>query len=717
MRSKLLKSILRGFFRCVYRVKIIGLENYPKNSSRLLILANHVSFLDGLLLSIFLPENVSFVVHSYYSKRSWVNFFFSFTNVFVVDQNNPFIIKTLIKEIKNGVHCVIFPEGKISTTGTLMKMYDGPGLIADKADADVLPIRIDGPQYTPFTRFANRSEKKLFPRCTIYILPPQKIHCDKTITGRKRRQLLTLKVTDLMSDLIFKTSPYQTTLFLSLLDAAKKFGGSKSIIEDLERKPLSYKQFILRSYVLGKYIADHSTHQEFIGILLPTCNAAAVCIFASYAFGRVPAILNFTMTPEVILDSCLRSNIKQIYTSKQFIEKGKFELIIELLRPHINIIFLEDLKQEISLIDKLLGKIHATFPYYFYKKFNPTISPQDPAVLLFTSGSEAFPKGVILSHENSQANRYQLNTKFDFHKNDIALIALPLFHSFGFMGLTMQLFTGTFTLCYPTPLHYRVIPELSYDINATIIYGTDTFLKGYGQRANPYDFYSIRYVLSGGEALKKETRELWFEKFGIRIIEGYGITETAPVIACNTPTHFKSGTVGRFLPTVEYKLEKIPEIQEENTGRLWVKGPNILKGYLAMNKTSEIIPPKDNWYDTGDIVNIDEFGFVTLRGRVKRFAKLAGEMISLNVVENYLSEIRNDVAHAVISVPDDRKGEALVVITECHLLSRELITEHFKARNISMLMLPKKIIFVKKLPRTAAGKINYLSLRDLLEEE
>lgn len=710
MKNKVIKMIFLWFFRLIYRVQVIGLENYPPDSERFLIIANHVSFLDGLLLAAFLPNPISFVIHSYYSNKKWLKFFFRFVNLYSVDQNNPYVLRSLVKETKNGMHCVIFPEGKISMTGTLMKIYEGPGLIADRADASLLPIHIEGPQYTPFTRLVKKSRRQFFPRITITIAPRQKIIVDPAIHGRLRRKLLASKVSDLMANTAFNATPSNKTLFINLLEAAHRFGKRKEIIEDLDRKALSYQQVILRTFVLGRYIGQRSISNEYIGILLPNTNAAVITIFALYASGRIPAILNFTSSAAVILDCCINAGIKQIYTSRQFIEKARLESTITLLATQIKIIYLEDLKQQIKISDKLVGKFCAAFPRFFYHKWNPHISANDPAVLLFTSGSEATPKSVILSHNNINANRHQLNTRFDFNKEDISINALPLFHSFGFMCLTMQLFTGLYTFYYPTPLHYRVIPEISYDINATMIYGTDTFLRGYGQCANPYDFYSIRYVLSGGEPLKKETRDLWFEKFGIRIIEGYGITETSPVIASNYHTYYKSGTVGRFVPGIEYKLQQIPEIPDENTGRLWVKGPSIFKGYLAGDQSSRIIAPKDGWYDTGDIVSIDLFGFITILGRAKRFAKIGGEMVSLIAVENYLSEFKPGYDHAVINLPDHRKGEMLLLFTECPHLIREDLIGYYKKNEISMLMIPKKILLMKTLPRTAAGKINYPQL-------
>ena len=283
--------------------------------------------------------------------------------------------------------------------------------------------------------------------------------------------------------------------------------------------------------------------------------------------------------------------------------------------------------------------------------------------MLFTSGSEGTPKGVVLSHRNLLANRHQLATVIDVNPKDIVLNALPVFHSFGLTGgLLLPLFAGVRTFLYPSPLHYRTVPELAYGINATILFGTDTFLAGYARVADNYDFYSVRYVFAGAERVKPETRRVWFEKFGIRILEGYGATETAPGIAVNTPMHFKAGTVGRFLPGIEHRLEKVPGV--EASGRLSVSGPNVMLGYLRAENPGVLQPPPDGWYDTGDIVDIDAEGFITIKGRVKRFAKIAGEMVPLGGVEELAGKAYPKSAHAVVALPDPKKGERLVLLTE-----------------------------------------------------
>ena len=234
------------------------------------------------------------------------------------------------------------------------------------------------------------------------------------------------------------------------------------------------------------------------------------------------------------------------------------------------------------------------------------------------------------------------------------------------------------------------------------MFGTDTFLSGYARVAHPYDFYSVRYIFAGAEKVKDETRLTWAEKFGIRILEGYGATETSPALSTNTPMHFKAGTVGRLLPGIDYKLKPIPGIEEG--GRLIVRGPNIMLGYLKSDNPGKLQPPDGGWYDTGDIVTVDEHGYVKIQGRAKRFAKIAGEMVSLSAVEGFVTELWRDSTHAVVSVPDAKKGEKLILVTDHAGADRSDLQHYAKGNGIAEIMLPREIRQVDKVPVLATGK-------------
>lgn len=708
-----IKSTFRRILRALYRVEVKGLEHYAEAGNRVLIIGNHVSFLDAILLAAFLPESVTFAVNTHIAKRWWMKPALSLIDAFPLDPTNPMATKSLIEKVKQDKKVVIFPEGRLTMTGSLMKVYEGPGLIASKAEATLLPIRFDGVQYTPFSRLRGKLPIRWFPKITMTVLPPQKLALPEEVKGRKLRHLAGQKLYDLMTGLMFESSAIDRTLFSSLLDAASIHGANHIIVEDIQRQPLNYQQFVFRSFLLGKAM-EKDTQGEYAGVLLPNAVSTAVAFFALQAFGKIPAMLNFSAGASNILSACQTAQITTVFTSRMFIEKGQLSAIITTLEEAgVTVRYLEDYRQSLTLKDKVCAVLATVLPRWFYKRYSGNPAADSPAVVLFTSGSEGKPKGVVLSHKNIQANRYQLSAKVDFTGQDIVFNALPMFHSFGLTAATLlPLLFGIRVFFYPSPLHYRIVPELIYDTNATIMFGTDTFLSGYAKYAHPYDLYSMRYVFAGAERLKEKTRAVWSEKFGVRIFEGYGATETSPVLSINTPMQHKHGTVGRLLPGISYKIEPVPGIDEG--GRLFVQGPNVMVGYVLADNPGVLVPPHEGWYDTGDIVAMDEDGFIAIKGRAKRFAKIGGEMVSLTAVETYVSALWPQHLHAVVSIQDAKKGEQLVLVTTNAEAAREAIVIYTKSQQIPELSIPRKIITTTSMPLLGTGKVDYVSVQALV---
>jgi acyl-[acyl-carrier-protein]-phospholipid O-acyltransferase / long-chain-fatty-acid--[acyl-carrier-protein] ligase len=711
VRRAITKQVLRLLLRLLYRVRIEGLEHARSALPHAVIVANHASFLDGLLLGAFLPGDPIFAVDTQIAGKWWARPFLSPVHAAPVDPTNPLSIRTMIRAVEGGASCIIFPEGRITTTGSLMKVYEGPALIAERARAALVIVRIEGAQYTPFSRLANKLRRRLFPRICLRVLPPRRLTAPEKLAGRKRRVALRRCLADEMVTSAFAAAPIDTTLFDALLDARDAHGGGHVVIDDIDYRPMSYRGLVIASHALGRVIARRTQPLERVGVLLPTSKAVVVTFFALQSTARVPAMLNFSTGATSALAACRAAQISLVLTSRRFVEKAKLESLVAALAPHTTIVYLEDLKTQIGVGARIfaLCRSLASRPQRRPDRAN------EPAVVLFTSGSEGTPKGVVLSHRNLLSNRHQLAAVVDVSPKDVVLNALPVFHSFGLTGgLLLPLLAGVRTFLYPSPLHYRTVPELAYGIDATILFGTDTFLAGYARVADNYDFYSVRYVFAGAERVKPETRRAWFERFGIRILEGYGTTETAPALAVNTAMHFRAGTVGRLLPGIEHRLERVDGIAEG--GRLFVRGPNVMLGYLRAENPGVLDPPPHGWYDTGDIVDVDADGFVSIKGRAKRFAKVAGEMVPLSVVEDLVARVWPQSTHAVVSIPDVKRGEQLVLVTDHYEANRGALVTAAREAGLPDIYVPRSIAKVKSVPLLGSGKVDYVHVGQLASE-
>ena len=471
---------------------------------------------------------------------------------------------------------------------------------------------------------------------------------------------------------------------------------------------LTMRKLLVAVRLFARKLAPLAGPGEAIGVMLPSSNGAAVTFLAVVSAGRVPAMINFTAGATAVLAACTNAGVKTVVTSRAFIEKGKLDRLMAAIGPALRVVYLEDIRATLTTPDKLRALLGHRRPLVARKA-------DDAAVILFTSGSEGSPKGVVLSHRNILCNTAQAEARIDFGRADKVFNVLPVFHSFGLtVGLVLPLVSGVSVYLYPSPLHYRIVPELVYASNATILFGTDTFLAGYARMANPYDFRSLRYVLAGAEPVKETTRRAWAEKFGLRILEGYGITETAPAVALNTPMFNRFGSVGRVLPGIDVRLEPVPGIDEG--GRLQLRGPNVMLGYLKDDKPGVLQPVEDGWYDTGDIVTIDAQGFVAIKGRAKRFAKIGGEMISLAAVEALASELWPGTLSAVVAEPDARKGERLVLVTQHPGATRSEVQAFAKQKGASDLMIPAEVIVNEALPLLGSGKIDLVTLGKTVHE-
>ncbi|MEK1930810.1 MAG: acyl-[ACP]--phospholipid O-acyltransferase [Pararhizobium sp.] len=694
-------------FRAFMRLEVDGLENIKKAGKAPIIALNHVSFLDGALALAITEEEPVFAIDYKIAQAWWVKPFLKMCKFLPLDPTKPMATRSLIKIVQDGSSIGIFPEGRLTVTGTLMKVYDGAAMVADKTGSMVVPVRIDGLEKSYFSRLSGgQVRRRLFPKVKVTILEPVKLDVPAELKGRKRRIAAGSALYQVMSMLMFRTTDTSTTLLEKVIETARERGMSRLAAEDPVTGSLSYGKLLTGAAVLGARFSKMFP-EKTLGVMLPNANGAVATLLGVMTAGKVPAMLNFTAGPSNILAACKAAEVKHVLTSRAFVAQAKLGPVIAEMEEHVTIVWLDDLRTSFTIFDKLVGLLRRSRPLM-------KANPHDPAVILFTSGSEGTPKGVVLTHSNILSNAAQAASRIDFHAGDKVFNILPVFHSFGLTaGTILPLISGVPVYFYPSPLHYRIVPELIYASNATIIFGTDTFLNGYARTAHPYDFRSIRYIFSGAEPVKASTRETYMEKFGLRILEGYGVTETAPVISINTPMFNKSGTVGKILACMEWKLEPVPGIDEG--GRLHVRGANVMAGYLRAENPGVLEPLADGWHDTGDIVTIDDGGFIRICGRAKRFAKIGGEMVSLAAVEALAGKLWPDALSVVSSLPDAKKGERLVLLTDAPNATRAEFLAFAKSNGAMDMMVPAEVT-IGKVPVLGSGKVDFVAARKIAED-
>ncbi len=702
-------DFLSILFRSFYRLEVRGRDNLAKAGPNAIFALNHVSFLDAALALSLVEGGPVFAIDSGIAKRWWIKPFLRLVRAFPLDPTRPMATRALINLVKGGERLIIFPEGRLTVTGSLMKVYDGAGLIAEKSGAQIVPIRIDGLEATMFSRLTrDQAPRRWFSKVVVTILEPTELKIDETLRGKARRMAAGAALYQIMSDLIFRTTDANRTILKAVAQAAKKHGMARVALEDPLSGSLSYRKLLIGARLLGGKFQDLAAKGQPVGLMLPNANAAGAALLGLISANRPPAMINFSAGAANILSACAAAQVEVIITSRAFVEKAKLQALVERVGESVAFHYLEDIGEKISLFDKLRALLNS----------NAAIcpaAPDDCAAILFTSGSEGAPKGVALSHRNILSNVAQAGSRIDFGRQDKVFNILPIFHSFGLTGgLLLPLVSGVPIYLYPSPLHYRIVPELIYASNATILFGTDTLLGGYARSAHPYDMRSLRYIIAGAEAVKEATRRLYAEKFGLRILEGYGVTETAPVLALNTPMFNRFGTVGQIVPGVETRLEKVAGI--DDGARLHVRGPNVMLGYLRAENPGVLEQPADGWHDTGDIVALDAQGFVAIKGRAKRFAKIGGEMISLAAVENLAALCWPDARLAVVAQPDPRKGERMILCTENARATRADLIATAKAQGASELMIPTTVMVVDHLPLLGSGKVDYPAVAKLAAE-
>ena len=708
--------MIKLFFRWLVRV-LYGFRAYNEGvlttPGPVLLIPNHTSWLDWLFLVLCLDRDWKFVVSSTSAETSWLHRKIMISDrSFPVDTASPYAAKRMAEYLQKNGRLVLFAEGRISRTGCLMKIFDGTGFLLHKTNAKVITCFLRGAHRLPLS--PNKDQKRWFPKVSAHfsevLTPPRLEHLSTT----QSRTLLTNWLRDKMIFQRFDTDMKfgEATIPEAILATAR--ARPKHVVLEDVGASLNYRRLLAGASLLGEQFARRiPAAQRRVGVLLPNVNGMPVSLLGLWLVGKIPALLNYSTGSVVMLTCCQLAGVKQVITSRAFIEKARLKLE-PLTGAGVELIYLEDVRAKITGLNRLRTLLGVRFAPGSILVEKP--STDDTAAILFTSGSEGIPKGVELTHLNLLANIRQMLAVCDLQDWDRFFNAMPIFHSFGLtIGTLLPLVRGCNVTLYPSPLHYRVIPTAFYHRDATIMLATNTFLNGYARKANALDWRSLRYMFAAAEKLQEATSSMWAQRFGVRVLEGFGATECSPAVTGNTPLRSKHGSAGMFLPGMEYMLEPVEGVPEG--GRLFVRGPNVMRGYLNADANAAFLK-LGGWYDTGDIAKVDEEGFVFILGRLKRFAKISGEMVSLTAVEEALAGafpqygLRFQVA--VVSKPDVDKGEILIAVANDAKLQLDEIRAVLRAKGLPNICAPREVKFIREIPKLGTGKVNHRELQKLM---
>ncbi len=698
------QALLYVPFKLAYRIADNRMRIARNARTPVIYVISHQSRLEPALMLSLLPDDTLHILDEDSARSPWLEPWRELARTIAFNAEHVFVSRRLVRVLKGKGRLAVYLPDAVEPDIKSFRLFRAITRIAMQADARIVPIFVAGARDLPVSLTPkDKAPRRWLPRLTLSVLEPM------TIAELVARNPDMASNTNALFDRFAEARLYGTDLdrglFLAMRDAADRVGASHPIVEDVISGALSYRKMFIGARVLGHRFEAVTAPGEAVGLLLPNANGVVLSFVGLISAGRVAAMINYTAGPASVTAAIRTAVIRTVVSSRAFIEKAGIDDVVAAVEAGgAKMLWLEDARASVTVLDKVAAALLWRLP----------LQRQDaakPAVILFTSGSEGTPKAVVLSHRNLLANVMQAEARISVSPADILLNVLPAFHSFGLTGGTiLPLVLGIKLFLYPSPLHYKIIPEIARKVKPTVMFGTDTFLANYARTAKDGDFSSLRFVVAGAEAVKPETRRVYRDRFQASIIEGFGLTEAAPVVAVNTAIHNRDGTVGRLLPAIRMKLEPVDGIGD--AGRLWLDGPNMMMGYMTADRPGEL-QPLNGWHDTGDIVSIDRDGFITICGRAKRFAKIAGEMVSLGAVEMLVQSLWPEERHAAVAVPDKRRGERIVLVTTASDASPEELRQFGKKAGAAELMVPNDIIKVDEIPVLGSGKTDYISARKL----
>lgn len=713
-----MRSLLFWLVRLCFRFREFNPE-VLKTPGPVLLIPNHVSWLDWLFVAVCLDEDWRFVTSATTAQTTWLHRKIMINRrTFPIDPSSPYSTRRMAEFLSTGGRLVLYAEGRLSLTGALMKVFDGTGFLIHKTNARVITCYLKGANRVHWARHSGR--RQWFPRVSAHFSEAQLAPSTEGFSRKEARARLTTWLRERMVAQQFEVDhALGPKHVLGAIVETARTCPKKKILEDITFSPLTYRRVLVGTEVLADawrrlLLASRRSEGLRVGVLLPNVNATPLTVMSLWAAGCVPTVLNFSSGIPVMLVCAKLAGLRHIITSRNFLQKAHLDLST-FPAEGIEILYLEEVREQIGTVSRMSALLRQTCCPG--AGLVPDGGGDAPAVILFTSGSEGVPKGVELSHGNLLANIRQSLARLDFTDDERVFNALPLFHSFGLSTCTfLPLVRGIYVFLYPSPLHYRIVPEAVYDRACTVMVGTNTFLAGYARKAHPYDFNSVKYLVAGAEKLQEATATVWAQKFGVRILEGYGATECSPVVSMNSRIELSIGSVGRLLPGMEWKLEPVEGIAEG--GRLFVRGPNVMRRYLNPEANAHF-QALGGWYDTGDLARVDVDGFLYLLGRLKRFAKISGEMVSLTAVEDALAsgfpQFGPRFEVSVLAIPDQDKGEQLVAVSTEKQLTVDLMRTVIRSKGLSNLCVPRDLRVVTEIPKLGSGKTDYRALAGLVQ--
>ena len=712
-----------GMARLIYRVTAMGREHLP--SGGFLLLPNHITWVDAIVLQLACPRPIRFIVDEGYYRNRLLHPVLRLAGCIpITSRRAKEALRGAAEKLRAGEVVCLFPEGQLSRSGTLLRLRRGYELIARQADAPVVPVWLDQLWGSIFSfrggRFFTKWPRHIpFPVAVAFGKP---IAADKADIAIVREELLKL------GEACYSRRPVlRGHLGYACLLGLKRNPFRTAMIDGLDHSVLSRGKLLGVAVALARHLRARCPERR-IGIVLPPGKGGVVANVAVVLAGKIPVNLNFTSSREAIESAQAQAGLRTIVSARAMAQKLEafpwtpdvvhLDQLLPTMKPAILCWWMICLMTPTSWLARLLQV--------------PKIGDKAEAVLLFTSGSSGPPKGVALSHRNLLGNVSQFAVMLDSPNDTLILASLPFFHSFGCtVTLWYPIIEGVQTVTYPSPLEAAKIAALVEKYSATVMFATPTFLRAYLRKAEPAQLRNLRLLITGAEKLPADLVHAFQERFGISVLEGYGLTETSPVVSVNLPDPQPRapgdsvqpasclGSTGKLAPGIAAEIRH-PETDEKlrlhETGMLWVRGPNIFAGYLDdAGRSAEVL--RDGWFKTGDLARFDEDGFLFIEGRLSRFSKIGGEMVPHEMIEQKILSAMKLEAHserviAIMGVPDEVKGETILLLSSIEIDLQELRAA-LREADVPNLWVPRSIRQIEKIPMLASGKLDLGKCKDL----